>query len=423
MANLAYTPTSARVELVKVYKKVMTKLFTGFRFKCPEYADQDMGKFEVDWSTREILFPLDLNEGGGVASIPEGGWEAEPTSPTLEEGSATWIQMNKRFTLTKIAQYIDENQGVRPMVKRQFAFQGTKALDAIAWQYGLYSYGFTTGIIAKVASVAGNDINLKDAYGVTGLASSGSAYDKAYLARMWKKGERIAVVNPTGPALRGFARINAAPGTADGKITIDAVPGGTVANDWLVYANSIENTTLADGTDYNKGVPGLLEVLTSAGLHSLTHENWTPAYSDTAAGRFNGTKLQRGKDELGNWAPEGASLDKLVMDQAVYRDTVAQYMAAVRFDDPHALEIEGDFKSKRVKIWKTRRVPPGLVAGYHKAAYKRMTLWEKADAPESFSEGDKLQDRNAMAFMIDYPWYLICTARKAFVYWLNQQGA
>lgn len=423
MANLAYTPTTARTELVKLYKKVMTKLFTGFRFKCPEYADQDMGKFEVDWSTREILFPLDLNEGGGVASIPEGGWEAEPTSPTLEEGSATWIQLNKRFTLTKIAQYIDENQGVRPQVKRQFAFQGTKALDAIAWQYGLYWYGFSTGIVAKVSALpGGNVVTLKDAYGYAGLASSGSSYDKAFLARMFKKGERVAILNPAGPALRGFARISVDPDVANGQITLDATPGGSAVNDLIVYGNSIENTTL-EGTDYNKGVPGMMEVLTAAGLHGLTHTNWTPAYSDVTAGRFTGTKLQRAKDEIENFAPEGASMDTLIMDQAVYRDTVAQYMAAVRFDDPAALEIEGAIKTKKVKIKKTRRVPPGLVAGYWSGAQKRMTLWEKADAPDSFSEGDKLQDRNAMAFMIDYPYYLVTTARKAFAYWLNQQGA
>lgn len=422
MANATFTPTTARTDLVKVYKKVQTKLFTGFRFKCPEYADQDMGKFEVDWSAREILFPLDLNEGGNVASIPEGGWEAFPSSPSLEEGTATWIQFNKRFTLTKIAQYIDEQQGVRPMVKRQFALQGTKAIDAIGWQYGLYWYGFSTGVIAKVSSLSTNTITLKDAYGSTGLASSGSAYDKAYLARMWKKNERIAVLNPSGPALRGIATINADPDVANGAITVDTAPGGTTAGDLLVYANSIENTTLAGGTDYNGGVPGLLDVLTSSALHSLTHGNHSAAYSDTTAGRFNGSKLQKGKDELSNWAPDGAAMDRLVMDQAVYRDTVAQYMAAVRFDDPHALEIEGDFKSKRLNIVKTRRVPPGLVAGYWSGAYKRMTLWDKAEDPSSFADGDKQQDRNAMSFMIDYPWYLICTARKAFTYWTNQQG-
>ena len=423
MATDTYVPTTARTDLVKLYRKIQTKLFTGFQFKCPEYVNDDLGNFEVDWSAREILFPLDLNEGGGVASIPEGGWEAKPSSPTLEEGTTTWIQLNKRFTVTKIAQYIDENQGIRPMVKRQFTFQGTKAVQAVAWQYGLYRYGFSTGVIAKVSALAGSTITLKDAYGVTGLASSGSAYDNAYLARMWKKGERVAVLNPTGPALRGIATINADPDTANGKITVDAAPGGTVANDWLVYANSLENTTLDGGTDYNKAPAGMLEVLTSAGLHGLTHANWTPAYSDVAAGRFNGMKLQRAKDEMANFAPDGAVLDRLTMDQAVYRDTVAQYMAAVRFDDPAALEIEGDFKAKRVKIEKTRRVPPGLVVGRWSGATKRMTLYDKVQAPGSFMDGDKLQDQNAMAFMLDYPYQHVTTARKAYVYWMNQQGA
>lgn len=422
MANLAYSVDRASTELVSLYRKVMTKLYTGIRFKNEEYDDQTLGKFDVDWSTREILVPIDLNEGGNVASIPEAGWEADPSSPKLEEFSLTWIQFNKRFTVSKISQYIDEAQGVRPQIKRQFKHQGIKAVEAVSWMYSQYWYGQSTAIQAKVSGLAGAVVTLKDAYGYTGLASSGSSYDHAYLARMFKVGERVAIINPTGPALRGFAKVTAR-SVDNGTITLDAAPAGTAANDWIVFANSIENTTLDGGTDYNKGVVGLMEVLTGTGLHGLTHENWTPAYSDVASGRFNGTKLQRAKDEFANWAPDGAKADRLCMDQAVYRDTVSQYMAAVRFDDPHALEIEGDFKSDRLKIRKTRRVPPGLVSLYWSQAQKRMTLFDTVEAPGSFMDGDKLQDQNAMVFSMDYPYALVTTARKAFAYWLNQQGA
>jgi hypothetical protein len=418
---VSYSPTTAKTDLVKLYKKIQTKLFTGFKFKVEEYDDIDLGKFDVNWSAREILFPLDLNEGGNVASIPEGGWEALPTSPTLEEGTTTWIQLNKRFTVTKIAQYIDEAQGVRPQIKRQFKHQGTKALQAIAWQYGLYHYGQSTGVIALVAGAPNaNVITLDTAYNVSGLASSGSSYDKRYLASLFKVGERIASLNPAGPALREIMTITDVD-PANGTITVDD-DGTTADNDLLVYANSIEDTTLAGGTDYNKAPVGMMEVLTASALHGLTHDNWSVAYSDTASGRFNGQKLQRMKDEIANWAPDGAVLDRLVMDQAVYRDTVAQYQAFVRFDDPHALEIEGDFKSKRVKIKKTRRVPPGLVAGYWSGAWKRMTLFDTVESPESFMDGDKLENQNAMVFMMDYPYQYVCTARKAFTYLTNQQG-
>lgn len=421
-AVATYTPDTARTTFVKLYKKIQTKLFTGFKFKVEEYNDIELGKFEVNWSAREILFPLDLNEGGGVASIPEGGWEAFPSSPTIEEATTTWIQFNKRFTVTKIAQYIDEVQGVSPQIKRQFKHQGIKMVQAVAWQYGLYHYGQSTGVIAKVLGGTTTIPTLKDAYGITGLAASGSAYDKAYLGRLFKVGERVAVLDPAGPALRGIKTITAVD-TTNGAITFDSAQAGTVANDLIVYANSIENTTLAGGTDYNKGVVGLMEVLTGASLHGLTHPNWSAAYSDATSGRFNGTKLQRMKDELGNWAPDGASLNTLVMDQAVYRDTVAQYMGSVRFDDPSALEIEGEVKAKRVKIKKTRRVPPGLVAGYWDGAWKRMTLFDSVEAPDSFMDGDKLENQNAMVFMVDFPYQYVTTARKAFTYLTNQQGA
>lgn len=420
MADLIYVPSKARTDLVKLYRKVQTTLFTAFNFKCEEYASQPEGDFPVDWSAREILFPLDLNEGGGVASIEEGGKEANPTSPTLEEGTTTWIQLNKRFTLTKIAQYIDEQQGVRPMVKRQFVFQGAKMIQAIAWTWGVYFYGFGTGVQAKVLSAAGAPTyTLKDAYGLTGLSASGSASDNGYLARLFKVGDRVAVLNPTGPALRGIETVTARSESA-GSITLANAVASTAASDLLVYANSIENTTLAGGTDYNKAPTGLLDVLTSASLHGLTHANWTVAFSDTATGRFSGMKLHRGKDEIENYGPDGALLDRLIMDQGVYRDTVAQYQSAIRFNDPFALEIDADIKTKRVKIMKTRKVPPGFVCGFWSKAYRKMTLFDKPTAPTSFMDGDKLENQNAMVFMADYPYQLVCTARKAFVYWLNQ---
>jgi hypothetical protein len=46
------------------------------------------------------------------------------------------------------------------------------------------------------------------------------------------------------------------------------------------------------------------------------------------------------------------------MAQGVYRDQLSLYQAAVRYDDPFAMEMDGDVKSKGRKFFKSRRVPP-----------------------------------------------------------------
>src|SRR5690349_12101091 len=123
MAVGTYTPTASS-SVNKIWKKVQGDLQTALQFECEEYDLVDsFSEFDIDWSTREITVPLDINEGAGIATIAEGGYEARPSSPNAEEITLTWQHFNGRFTNSKIARWIDEKSR-QAQIERQIVFQG-----------------------------------------------------------------------------------------------------------------------------------------------------------------------------------------------------------------------------------------------------------------------------------------------------------
>ena len=108
MTVATYSPTLS-TDVTKIWHKVQTKVQQGLNFSSEEWEQlDDLKQFKVDWTTREILVPLDITEGYGIASIPEGGYEARPSTPAPQELSLSWVLFNGRFTITQTAQWIRE---------------------------------------------------------------------------------------------------------------------------------------------------------------------------------------------------------------------------------------------------------------------------------------------------------------------------
>lgn len=420
MAAATYTPTTSSSGLNKIWRKVQGELQQGLQFMSEEWeALDDLENFDIDWSAREITVPIDINEGAGVASIPEGGYEARPSSPNVEEITLSWVLFNKRFTASKTARWID-TKNPEAELKKQLVYQGMKAVQDLGRHFSDYSYGYSTGVLALTDSdlAGGTDtLTLKDAYGdaTTNIDTA------AYLAAMFKVGDWVAAINDSTLVTSGIGEITAiTAATPSIAVTWNGSASDTTNDLKIVKANSLENTTLA-GTDFNKGLVGWLEMLTSTSVHSLASSsvaNWSVAYSDTAAGRFSGVKLHRAKDEIRNEG--GGKVTDMVIDQGVYRDLIALQQAALRFSDPFAMELDGDVKSKGMKIFSSRRVPPGMVILYDRKSVKRMSLLPKPGERLAWSDGEKIKDQSGYVFCLDFPCQRVVTNRKNLAYFQNQ---
>ena len=110
----------------------------------------------------------------------------------------------------------------------------------------------------------------------------------------------------------------------------------------------------------------------------------------------------------------GGKLDVLLMDRGVYRDTTALQSAALRFDDPSNLSIDGDITARGVKIIQSKRVPPGYVFGMDKSALSKWMLLPVPGERESASwnEGKEYIDRSGFVFTMDVPMQFVYHNRK-----------
>ena len=83
MATGTYSVTTSGTDLANIWRKVQAGIAVAFQFGVEEWNWlQKLKKFNVDWSAREITLELDVNDDIGTSSIPEGGFEARPSSPT-----------------------------------------------------------------------------------------------------------------------------------------------------------------------------------------------------------------------------------------------------------------------------------------------------------------------------------------------------
>jgi hypothetical protein len=401
----------------KIWRKVQTNLQEGINFISDEWEDlEDLEQFEVDWSTREIIVPLDINEDAGVASIPEDGYEARPMSPNVEELSLTWILLNARFTITKTARWIDE-RSPRAMVKKQLTYQGMKKLQAIGKQFSQYFYGVSTGVLAKtdtdLTTSGDQTLTLYDAYGQTDID------DKEFLCSLFTVGDFVAVYNSS--TLEAIGKVKSK-NTATPSITLTwtggKAPSGAVSTNGLTLfkANSLENDSDA-GTDKDRALVGLLDGMKSTSVHGLSKSSvpdWDVAYADSTGGRFTGTRLRRAKDEIANEG--GGKVDVIWMAQGVYRDMTAYHQAALRYNDPFSMEVEGDLKNKGVTWKRTKRIPPQYTFCGVKRSLRRMTLLPKPGERVPWSDMEKIPDRSGYVASMDFPCALVWLNRKNVAY-------
>lgn len=409
-----YQPTTSSAGLNKLWRKVQGKLQTGLNFVSEEWSElKSLKNFEIDWSAREITVPIDIVEGTGVASIPEGGWEARPSSPNVEEITLTWVLFNKRFTATKTAKYIDKHNP-QAELKKQLVYQGMKAVQALGRHYSDYFYGYGTAILARTST------NATQASGVYTLDQGYDATvtNGAFITDKFKVGDWVALIRAGALVTNGIGQVTAVT-AATPSITVTW--NGSVdadANDFIVKANSLENTTI-DGTDYNRGLTGLLDIAKSASVHNLSSAsvaNWSVAGADTTGGRLSGMRIHKAKDEIANYG--GGKGKRLILSQGVYRDLVAQMQGALRFSDPMSLELDGEVKSKGLSFFKSRRVPPGYAFMFDGDSLFKMTLLPNPDGENpSWEDGDKLQDQSGYVFSLDWPMQMVVTNRKNFYYY------
>ena len=412
MALATYTPTTSDSDIVNLWRFVQMGVVEAFGFGVPEWNwVKNLKNFKVDWSTREISMELDLDDDINVASIAEGGKEARPASPTAVKAVLTWILLNKRFTISKTAKYISQQQGTRPMLVDQLKWQSKKAVHAIRRKVGHYFYGKSDGVIGHLTAnnTGTKSLDLDNLYGV---ASLGGTSANRRVTDLIRASEFYAITQSDGT----FREIVQADTIARSTniVTTIANMSTTADGDLLVGAGSVQNTDIT-GTDYNRALVGLLDFVDTASIHSFsssTNSRWDAGLTNTDGGRFTGVKLRKLKQAINNKG--GGTLDTVVWTQGIENDVFSQLQAGLRFSDSFGMEMDGSPKSKGVKFMTTKRVPDGYVFGWDsKRSIGKGTLLPEP-GQQAFSDGKELIDDSGFIFSLDYPCFMAIKNRGNF---------
>jgi hypothetical protein len=423
MATATYAVETGGSSLAQLGRKIQAGVYRAAQFGVEEWQWlSDLEKYDAPISLREITHELDIIQATGASFIPEGGKEARPSSPSAVTATVTPVLLNKRFTVSRTIQLILQKQGTRGMLESQFKWQGRKAVESIRAKLGENFYGFSTGTVALVASVASAPTyDLKALYGIAGLGSVASGHNRRVVDQFvadsaTQNADYLAFLNPSGPALRDVPRKVTAKsrtaGTDGGQITTDVAVASAAINDLVVYANNLENTTLAGGTERNLNLVGLLDGATSTSIHGVsgsTYPLWNAALNDATGGRFTGIKLMKGKDAIQNFG--GGKADLVIWAQGVKNDVVAQLQAGLRFSDAYGMELDGAPKSKGLEFATSRRTPDGYVFMLDRSnSVRRLMLTPDVSVPGA-EEGEKLQDDSGTIFSADFLLALAWTNR------------
>ncbi len=407
MTIATYTPTLSGSDLDELWNKEQLGVVTAFGFGVPEWNFfNKLKNIDTNWSTREITMELDLDDGYGVASIPEGGYEARPSSPVALTATLTWILLNKRFTISLTAKYIHDKRGTKAMLTDQLKWQSKKAVQAIRLKVGNYLYGFSTGILAHAAENATGTTHLTidDMYGVAGLGATGS---NRLATDLFTAGDYIGIINAGS-----FRSIKVPSAIAASNVLTHGSDWGVTADgDYLTGAASVENATNA-GTDYLRGLVGLLDMITSTTVHDVANTDnsrWDPALENTSGGRFTGVKLRKMKQAINNKG--GGTLDRVLWTQGVENDVFAQLQAGLRFSDSFGMEMDGSPKSRGVKFLATKRVPDGHVFGWDsKRSVGKATLLPEP-GQQAWGGGEKIKDQSGLIYSLDFPVFMATKSR------------
>lgn len=416
MATATNVVTTSGSTVNKVWRKVQGDLAVAIQYDNAEWdmVDDFVAPEDTPFSAREVTIPLDIAEGAGIASIPEGGFEARESSPNLNEITISMQQFNGRFNASLLAMYADKGEA---QIKKQLLHQGAHKIRDLSRHFSDYFYGTSNAYLCQInaaTTATTGTYTLISGYGVSGITSA------AFLTDKFRAGDYVALVRSSALVTNAIGLVGAISASAG---TMVVTWNGSVVSasaDYIVKANSKGNTDITH-TDFSRGLVGLVDITTTASVHSLSSSTvpaWDVAYSDSTAGRFSGSKVIRAGDEIDNKG--GGKVTHLLMDQGVRRDWINLERAALRFSDPMSMETDGSVKSKGRKILATKRVPPGYVYAFDKSALSKWALLPKPDGKFTWGDGKEYIDENGMVFRIDMPVALVCKNRRKFALFTGQ---
>jgi hypothetical protein len=270
----------------EVWRPYYGKLVKGFQVLTPEWAFLKKLKNFDQLSPRQIVWPVDLITGGGIAMTYDAGPTARATSNAPVEATDTWKHMTGRFEISYDVLTLNNSSKVaRQQIVKQVRYQVRDKLKSFKKRMSYGFYGHNDGVLALIAGVGGApEYTLKDRYGETGLAT-----DVSWLT----PGKDYVAVIETGVGLRtaGIQLVTAVNRATQSMTLAGAVTTPSIG-DQVVLANHIDGTTF----DLNRSFNGMLDITSAATLHNIAtsaQPDWSASIDEALSAALSGAELYK----------------------------------------------------------------------------------------------------------------------------------
>jgi len=411
---MAWTTTTSKTTLAKLYRKVQGNVLVGFQKKCPEMGlVQRLKEFDLDASAREVTAPIEITRQPAGAFIAEFGYEAIPKTEAPQELTFPFVQFNDRYSFSRLSEHLDRTQRKASLV-RQAKFQTSRLIEALSRRVGISFYGVSTGYMCETttaATQASGTYALNDGFGYANFD------DTTWLSRLFVVGDYVALVRSGALVTNAIGNVTAVSTsgiavTWAGSVTSQAADNVVLANS----AGHLITTGTISHTDYNLAPSGLTDFLITDSVHGLATSSyplWGPAGMETSATRMTGTRLKKAQHEISNAG--GGTANLFIHSQGINRDLFANTTSAVQYNDPLGMEIMGDFKTKGIRQFTSQYTPAGFACLMDDSAVKRWTITPLPGEDTQSIEGmpettvDKLEDisGSATSFDLVYNWVVV----------------
>jgi hypothetical protein len=249
-----------------------------------------------------------------------------------------------------------------------------KKVQALARHWSDYFYGFSTGVLCTTTTAATQSsgaYTLATGYGQATITGA------ALLADKFKVNDAVALI-------RAGALVTNAIGTVTGVTAGHPVDRRHVERLGRLHDRRPGRQGELDREHHarrDRLQPrhdrAARRVAVDVGARPLERlgEQLERRVSDTAADGFSGIMLHRANDEIR--FNGGGKVDLVIIAPGVYRDVLSLQQAALRFQDPFALELDGQIKSQGVKFFSSKRVPGSWVWALDPTSYRKLDVMPK----------------------------------------------
>lgn len=222
------------------------------------------GPRNLRWGGNNVFFDVVTGRPSG-ATFSSAGWFPNDTTATEVQANVGVVRAYTTRQIDGLAFIGTQSKDAAFETIARKTMDEIKDASTLLMQQALHNK--PDGIVALVSSYTAGPPTTVVVNSPYGIANAGQG------SLLISVGDTIAILNPSGAAVRGRAQVTAISVSGDNStLTLSAAIAGTTAADWVVKATN-------NDTSYNSAMNGLINITNRGGAYNTLHNVTAPIWN------------------------------------------------------------------------------------------------------------------------------------------------